>query len=54
MLLLADLVKFAKATPLNTDNEQSMENAISFVMNTKAAVAPLTENKLQNKNNESV
>lgn len=54
MLLLADLVKFAKATPLNSDNEQSMENAISFVMNTKAVAAPLTENKVQNNDNESV
>jgi len=31
VLTLADLVKFAKEKPLNTDNEQSMENAISFV-----------------------
>lgn len=52
MLLLADLVKFAKATPLNSDNEQSMENAISFVMNTKSA--PSTDNKVQNNNNEPV
>jgi LPXTG-motif cell wall-anchored protein len=43
MLLLADLVKFAKATPLNSDNEQSMENAISFVTNTKAAAVPFTD-----------
>lgn len=52
ILLLADLVKFAKATPLNSDNEQSMENAISFVMNTK--MVPSTDNKAQNKDNESV
>jgi len=52
MLLLADLVKFAKATPLNNDNEQSMENAIHFVMNTKPA--PSTDNKTQNKDNEPV
>jgi hypothetical protein len=52
MLLLADLVKFAKATPLNSDNEQSMENAISFVMHTK--LVPSTDNKAQNKDNESV
>lgn len=31
MLMLADLVKFAKQKPLNTDNEQSMDNAIGFV-----------------------
>lgn len=34
-LLLADLVKFAKEKPLPEDNEFSMENAISFVMQTK-------------------
>lgn len=52
MLLLADLVKFAKASPLNNENEQSMENAISFVMNTKPA--PFTDHKVQNNNNEPV
>ncbi|RZK81000.1 MAG: hypothetical protein EOO92_06140 [Pedobacter sp.] len=31
ILILADLVKFAKQKPLNTDNEQSMDNAIDFV-----------------------
>lgn len=34
LLLLADLVKFAKAKPLNTDNELSMDNAIGFVNGT--------------------
>ncbi len=34
-LLLADLVKFAKEKPLPEDNEFSMENAISFIMQTK-------------------
>lgn len=34
-LILADLVKFAKEKPLPEDNEFSMENAISFVMQTK-------------------
>jgi len=34
-LLLADLVKFAKEKPQPEDNEFSMENAISFVMQTK-------------------
>ncbi len=52
MLLLADLVKFAKASPLNNENEQSMENAISFVMNTRPVVS--TENKIQNNDDESV
>ncbi|MFP5079542.1 BatD family protein [Pedobacter sp. JCM 36344] len=31
ILMLADLVKFAKQKPLSTDNEQSMDNAIAFV-----------------------
>jgi len=34
VLILADLVKFAKATPLNTDNEQSMDHAMGFVNGT--------------------
>lgn len=49
ILVLADLVKFAKEKPLNTENAQSMENSISFVTNTKAL------NQLPNKdNNEPV
>ncbi|MBB5436793.1 hypothetical protein HDC92_000457 [Pedobacter sp. AK017] len=44
LLVLADLVKFAKEKPLPAANEQSMENAISFVMNTKE-IPSLTENK---------
>ena len=35
ILVMADLVKFAKEKPLPTDNEQSMDNAISFIMQTK-------------------
>jgi hypothetical protein len=31
ILTLADFVKFAKHKPLSTDNEQSMDNALSFV-----------------------
>lgn len=34
ILRLADLVKFAKEKPLPPENEQSMDNAISFVMKT--------------------
>lgn len=45
LLVLADLVKFAKEKPLPASNEQSMENAVSFVMNTKETPS-LTENKL--------
>ncbi|HVW96904.1 MAG TPA: hypothetical protein VHA56_13120 [Mucilaginibacter sp.] len=45
VLELADLVKFAKARPLPTDNELSMENAISFVTKTQEMqqVSPKTE-----------
>jgi hypothetical protein len=35
VLVLADLVKFAKEKPLPEDNELSMENAISFVTKTQ-------------------
>lgn len=34
ILMLADLVKFAKERPLPTDNEQCMDNAIAFVLGT--------------------
>ncbi|WP_211166312.1 BatD family protein [Mucilaginibacter robiniae] len=36
ILTLADLVKFAKAQPLPTENEESMDNAIAFVQSTQA------------------
>lgn len=35
ILVLADLVKFAKEKPLSTENEQCMDYAISFVRNTQ-------------------
>jgi len=38
VLLLADLAKFAKQKPLPAENEQSIENAIAFVMGTKKQV----------------
>ena len=38
ILLLADLAKFAKQKPLPGENEQSMENAIAFVMHTKKQI----------------
>lgn len=44
VLVLADLVKFAKEKPLPNENEQSMENAIGFVMLTKQEI-PLAGNK---------
>ncbi|WP_316789945.1 hypothetical protein [Pedobacter frigoris] len=49
VLLLADLVKFAKATPLNTENELSMDNAIRFVTHT-SVLSPIAENKTDQRN----
>ena len=40
LLILADLVKFAKEQPLSVENENSMERAIRFVVNTKAVIQP--------------
>ncbi|MFI5162998.1 MAG: hypothetical protein ACHQHN_17080 [Sphingobacteriales bacterium] len=37
MLVLADLVKFAKEKPLPVDNEQTINNAIDFVKKTRQA-----------------
>jgi hypothetical protein len=37
VLILADLVKFAKEKPLPVDNELSMENALAFVLKTQEA-----------------
>jgi hypothetical protein len=39
ILLLADLVKFAKENPLPNENEQSMDNAIAFVSKTRQVTA---------------
>jgi len=44
ILTLADLVKFAKEKPLPNENEQSIENAIGFIMQTKETV-PLSGTK---------
>lgn len=41
ILLLADMVKFAKENPLPNENEQSMDNAIAFVNNTKQVNVPV-------------
>lgn len=38
MLILADLVKFAKEKPLPHENEQSLDNAVAFVNNTRQVV----------------
>ncbi|MBK6445857.1 MAG: hypothetical protein IPF81_11350 [Bacteroidetes bacterium] len=37
ILQLADMVKFAKVIPIGSENEQSMTDAIQFVMLTKPA-----------------
>ena len=42
VLILADLVKFAKQKPQPFENEQSMDHAISFVNNTQQAWQPQT------------
>lgn len=52
ILILADLVKFAKEKPLNTENEQSMEKALSFVSKTQENKS-LPDSKVQKNNNES-
>lgn len=38
LLILADLVKFAKEKPLPHENEQSLDNAVAFVNNTRQVV----------------
>lgn len=45
ILILADLVKFAKERPLPSDNEESMNNAINFVMKTQLQVIQPINNK---------
>ena len=45
VLLLADLVKFAKQQPVSADNEAAMENAILFVKGSIIVNQP--ENKVQ-------
>lgn len=45
LLSLADLVKFAKYTPDNYDNENSFKSAVNFVENTKQEVEVTLEEK---------
>ncbi|WP_254070973.1 BatD family protein [Pedobacter sp. L105] len=40
LLVLSDLVKFAKEKPLPVENEQSMEHAVDFVLKTQPAERP--------------
>ena len=49
VLQLADTVKFAKAVPLGTENEQSLQNAFDFVQLTK----PATKNDFEQIENNS-
>lgn len=50
LLILSDLVKFAKEKPLPADHEQSLENAINFVKQTIPAPS-LNEDKTENNSN---
>jgi hypothetical protein len=51
MLLLADLVKFAKAQPAGQENERSLDDAIGFIKHTRMhdQVPGLEENRGENK-----
>lgn len=40
MLVLADLVKFAKERPAAADNEHSMDNAVQFITGTQILIRP--------------
>jgi len=44
VLILSDLVKFAKEKPLATENEMSLINAVEFVKETKQIIAPIEDN----------
>ena len=44
VLVLSDLVKFAKEKPLAAENEMSLMNAVEFVKSTKQIIAPTEEN----------
>lgn len=46
ILVLADLVKFAKEKPVGPENEQSMSNAIDFVHQTKEQIKPVEKEEL--------
>lgn len=39
-MVLADLVKFAKEKPLPSENEESLENAVVFVLHTQKVETP--------------
>ena len=46
ILVLADLVKFAKEKPIANENEMSLNNAVAFVKETQLIIAP-TENNAE-------
>jgi hypothetical protein len=53
LLQLADMVKFAKAVPVGSENEQSMQNALDFVMLTKPVTKDdFAEQETENKTRE--
>lgn len=54
ILVLADLVKFAKEKPLAAENEHSINNAIDFVVATQKVVAPPVQPKPEGENDELV
>ena len=47
LLVLADLVKFAKEIPIGSENEESMKNAIAFVEETKIIDTPIEQKEQQ-------
>jgi hypothetical protein len=55
LLQLADMVKFAKAIPIGSENEQSMQQAIDFVLLTKPATKDdFAEQETENKERKVV
>ena len=53
ILTLADFVKFAKYKPLPDDNEQSLNNAYKFVLNTKKVVDLYNPEKEEDKSDKN-
>ena len=44
VLMLADLVKFAKEKPLPNENDSSILNAVEFIKSTRQLIQPTEEN----------
>jgi hypothetical protein len=47
LLVLSDMVKFAKEQPVAFENEKSMENAVTFVKDTQPKVSPVADVKVK-------